>query len=125
MIGLHVLPASIYDVLSLLYSMSQGIVATGYDTYHATVRHAEGGWQFACVEHPQPSAGACTYIEEPSAMIHALLHSFYKRLYLWNGAPHGLGHKCIFIVDMIEQLAHRHLFQMVVVRWLFRDFLRS
>ena len=64
------LPSAHRIVLGVLYRMTECTVAAGNQSDDPARRHAEGGWNLGGVEHAQPSAGACSHIEEASAPLH-------------------------------------------------------
>ena len=123
MIGQYVAPALLLVVLGLLHRMAQSLVATSNDTHHPVFGNAEGRRQFTGIEHTQSSTGACSHIEESPTPFHPRLDGLYQGFNLWHGLTDSLSHQHILVVDMLQQLQDRHLFEVVVVRGLFGDLL--
>lgn len=116
-----VLPTLLREVLGLLNSMTQRPVASSYQTYHTTLRNAKGRRQLASIQDTQTATGSSANIEETATTLHPRLYGLYKCLYLWNSLTDSLSHQHIFVADMLQQFAYRHLLQMIVVRGLFCD----
>jgi len=96
--------------------MTQGFVATCNEANHDVWRKTESRRQFAGIEYTKSSACACSHIKEPAALFHSWLYGFHKGLNLRQNPTHSLSHQGIFFVDVPQDFAYRHLFQVVEVR---------
>ena len=116
MMGQQILPTLLWDILSILDSTSQSLITTSDDTYNPIARNTKGWRQFTCIEHTKSSARSCSHIEEPAASLHSWFDGFHKGLNLRKNLAYSLSHQGIFLVDVPQDFAYRHPFQMVELR---------
>ncbi len=96
--------------------MTQGFVASCNEAYHDVWGKTERWRQFACIEYAKTSACASSHIEESAASFHSWFDGFHKGLNLRQNLAHSLSHQGIFLVDVLQYFAYRHLFQMIEER---------
>ena len=99
----QILPALLWDILSILNSTSQSLITTSDDAYDPVARYTKGWRQFTGIEHTKPTAGTCSDIKQPPSPLHPRLYSLYQRLYLMDSLTHSLSHQQIFFVDVLKQ----------------------
>ena len=119
---LQFLPSAHRIVLGVLYRMTECTVAAGNQSDDPARRHAEGGWNLGGVEHAQPSAGACSHIEEASAPLHPFDDGSDQTFDLGDALMDCQSHLAVFFVDALQQFVHRLTVEFVVQRGLFGDF---
>ena len=96
--------------------MTQGFVTTCNEAYHDVWGKTERWRQFASIEYAKTTTRSCSHIEESAALLHSWFDGFHKGLYLRQNLAYSLSHQGIFLVDVPQNFAYRHLFQVVELR---------
>ena len=110
------MPSFLKIIFSIFYRITQSMLSTCDKTNYQSIWHTKSRRNFRCIKHTKTSTCTCSHVENTTTFLHTwhnFRHQFLNsRQSLFNCKRHLL----ILLIHIIQQLANRHLVQVIVKR---------